>query len=66
LRSGALQPSDASLLHGAQLEGRRLVVDPENRIDEINEANNAYPLDRGVPPPVESDPSTGSTPQNRK
>lgn len=33
-----------------------LVVDPQGAIDEINEQNNAYPLSRGVPPPVESAP----------
>jgi hypothetical protein len=32
----------------------RLVVDPKEAIEEINEANNAYPLSQGVPPPVES------------
>jgi hypothetical protein len=33
-----------------------LRIDPDNRIDEINESNNDYPLAQGVPPPVESSP----------
>ncbi|MDP6118198.1 MAG: hypothetical protein QGG53_40550, partial [Planctomycetota bacterium] len=32
----------------------RLAVDPQQAIEEINEANNTYPLSQGVPPPVES------------
>ena len=35
----------------------RLLVDPGNAIEEINEANNDYPLGNGVPPAVESSPA---------
>jgi len=39
---------------GAGLDGARLVADPDNRVDEVNESNNDYPLSAGVPPPVET------------
>jgi len=41
---------------GVRAEKCVLVVDPDNRVDEINEANNRYPLSLGVPPPVETPP----------
>lgn len=33
-----------------------LTVDPENKINEINESNNSYSLSQGIPPPVETPP----------
>jgi len=45
-----------ALPRGVNAGGLHLIVDPANRIDEINESNNRYPIGRGVPPPVESAP----------
>jgi len=39
---------------GASLDGARLAVDPDGKVDEINESNNGYALAAGVPPPVET------------
>ena len=44
---------------GAAEDACSLVVDPQDAIDEINEANNTCALSRGVPPPVESAPERG-------
>jgi len=31
-----------------------LSVDPDNKVDEINESNNSYPLSLGIPSPIET------------
>ena len=41
---------------GAKIAECRLVVDPDDTIFELNEANNAFRVAAGVPPPVESAP----------
>lgn len=38
----------------ANLDDAVLRVDPDSAVDEINDANNAYPLHQGVPAPVET------------
>jgi hypothetical protein len=45
-----------SLPTGVKAEGCALLVDPDDKLDEINESNNRYELARGVPPPVETPP----------